>query len=88
MPQFVAPFIGRGVVLKTPTADGSSGQVIQTDGAGTLSFASAAGGIPDLDIRTISTSDTVVVGDKGKLLDVTDAATLTLDDSATLGDKF
>lgn len=44
MPNFVAPMIGRGVVLKAPSADGTTGQVLQTDGAGQLSFATVAGG--------------------------------------------
>lgn len=39
MPVYLAPLIGNGVVLKTPTADGTNGQAIVTDGAGTLSFA-------------------------------------------------
>ena len=33
-----------GTAFNLPTADGSSGQVLQTNGSGTLSFASASGG--------------------------------------------
>lgn len=44
MPQFVAPMIGRGVALLTPTADGSADQVLKTNGSGVLSFATVSGG--------------------------------------------
>jgi len=38
------PDSGGGYTLKLPTADGSSGQVLQTDGSGNLSFATVSGG--------------------------------------------
>jgi hypothetical protein len=44
-PLYVAPFIGLGVVLKSPTADGTVNQVIETDGSGNLSFVTVASGI-------------------------------------------
>ena len=43
MSNYLAPYIGVGVVLVTPSADGTNGQVIQTDGLGNLSFADAGG---------------------------------------------
>jgi len=53
-----------------PTADGSNGQVITTDGNGNLSFADAASGGTDLSTladmtQTITTSDEFVVLDSG-----------------------
>ena len=44
-PIYVAPFLGLGVALKAPTADGSANQVIKTDGSGNLSFVTIASGI-------------------------------------------
>jgi hypothetical protein len=44
-PLYVSPFIGLGVVLKSPTADGADNQVIKTDGSGNLSFVTIASGI-------------------------------------------
>ncbi len=44
MPNNLATLIGNGVVLVTPSADGSNGQVIQTDGNGNLSFTTVSGG--------------------------------------------
>jgi len=34
MPTFVASQIGKGTVLQAPTADGTVGQFLKTDGAG------------------------------------------------------
>ena len=42
MPTFVASQIGKGTVLQAPTADGTTGQFIKTDGSGNLSFDTAA----------------------------------------------
>lgn len=42
MPQFVSTQIGKGTVLQTPTADGTTGQFLKTDGAGNLSFDTVA----------------------------------------------
>lgn len=38
MPSYQALLIGRGVTLKTPTADGTNGQALITNGSGVLSF--------------------------------------------------
>lgn len=40
----VKSFFNNPAALKYPTADGTSGQIIQTNGAGVLSFATAGGG--------------------------------------------
>ena len=42
MPQFVSTQIGKGTVLQAPTADGTVGQFLKTDGAGNLSFDTVA----------------------------------------------
>ncbi|MGB0758682.1 MAG: hypothetical protein ACPGPS_04085 [Rubripirellula sp.] len=42
MPQFVSTQIGKGTVLQAPTADGTVGQFLTTDGAGNLSFDTVA----------------------------------------------
>ena len=41
MPIFHGNTIGQGVVLNTPSADGTAGQLITTDGSGNLSFGTA-----------------------------------------------
>ena len=46
MPVYHGATIGKGVVIDTPIADGSPGQVMETDGAGALSFTTIAGGTP------------------------------------------
>lgn len=45
MPSFVSKFLvaGDGSLLTAPAADGSSGQVLQTNGSGQLSFGSVSG---------------------------------------------
>lgn len=44
--------------LSFPTSDGSSGQVLVTDGSGTISFASPAGGVAPLGTNASHTSNT------------------------------
>lgn len=44
MTVFAVPALNNGVNLNAPTADGTDGQVVTTDGAGNLSFSSASGG--------------------------------------------
>ena len=43
-----------GTLLKLPTADGSSGQFIKTDGSGSLSFDDAGGGLVHISTTTVS----------------------------------
>ena len=42
-----------------PTSDGTNGQVLTTDGAGTLSFADAAAGYSDSDVETYLNTSTI-----------------------------
>src|SRR3990172_9191794 len=46
MQSYQATLIGLGTSLQTPTADGTNGQVMVTNGAGVLSFATASGASP------------------------------------------
>jgi hypothetical protein len=57
-----SPVVNTGVFLTLPTADGSSGQVVTTNGSGVLSFASA---VPaDGSISTAKIADDAVTTDK------------------------
>jgi hypothetical protein len=47
-----AATIGSNVTFTLPSADGSSGQVLQTDGSGTLSFATASGAVSSVGGQT------------------------------------
>ena len=49
MPNYVKPFVSLidGTLLNLPAADGATGQVIQTDGAGALSFVSVLKDVVD-----------------------------------------
>ena len=55
-----------GASLTYPTSDGTNGQVLTTNGSGTLSFADAAGGASSLndlsDVKTFGTSS-IMIGD-------------------------
>ena len=51
MPSFHAITIGNGVVLNTPSADGSAGQFLQTDGSGGLDWGSADPGGSDTQVQ-------------------------------------
>tara|TARA_Y100001937_G_scaffold119707_1_gene175866 strand:- start:824 stop:1846 length:1023 start_codon:yes stop_codon:yes gene_type:complete len=70
---FEAPALSSDTIFKLPSADGSAGQVLKTDGSKNLSFGSASGKIiqivPDSDTTTFSfsvtgASDTDVAGSK------------------------
>ena len=52
----VKRFFNNPAALKYPTADGTSGQVIVTDGSGNLSFATPAGGALTNNVRQAVTS--------------------------------
>lgn len=45
--SYFPAILNGGVVLSGPSADGTSGQVLVTDGSGTLSFDDASGGVTD-----------------------------------------
>ena len=72
--------------LAYPTADGSSGQVVATNGAGVLSFASPSQNIE----YSARTSNTILAaGDKAKIIDVTSGSfTQTITAAATLGNGW
>ena len=61
---------GSTTTLVFPTADGSAGQVIKTDGSGNLSFVSAGGGT----FLTLGDSPSSYSGQGGKLVQVNSAA--------------
>ena len=47
-----------GSSITYPTSDGTNGQVLTTNGSGTLSFADASGGLESGTVTTTSTSIT------------------------------
>ena len=67
-----------------PTADGTANQILQTNGSGTLSFATVSGGAA---WQAVKTSGFTAVAKQGYFCDTTSAAfTATLPASATQGD--
>jgi hypothetical protein len=54
---FEAPALSADKIWVLPAADGSDGQVLTTNGSGTLSFADAASAFTDLTDVTVATSD-------------------------------
>jgi alpha-tubulin suppressor-like RCC1 family protein len=75
----VKRFFNNPAALKYPTADGTSGQVLKTDGAGTLSFGDAAGGALTNNTRqaVTSSSTTAIDLNSGNVIDLTMAANIT-----------
>jgi len=77
-----------------PTADGTNGQVMTTDGSGTVSFTTVSGGggggaSTEIPILAKTASYTVVAGDAGKIVSFSGGAyTATLTAAATLGSGF
>jgi hypothetical protein len=70
--------------IKFPNADGSPNQVLQTDGSGNLTFATASGGAA---WQAVVTSNISVVAKAGYFINTSSAAiTATLPSSPTLGD--
>jgi hypothetical protein len=70
--------------IKFPNADGSANQVLQTDGAGVLSFATVSGGAA---WQAVVTSSLTVVAKAGYFINTSAAViTATLPASATIGD--
>ena len=63
-----------------PTADGTSGQLLSTDGSGTLSWATASGGGASYStVRTQSgTTYTLVLGDAGDYIQTTSTTAVTI----------
>jgi alpha-tubulin suppressor-like RCC1 family protein len=75
----VKRFFNNPAELKYPTADGTSGQVIVTDGSGNLSFATPAGGALTNNTRQAVTSSatTTINLNSGNVIDLTMAANIT-----------
>ena len=70
--------------IKFPNADGSANQVLQTDGAGVLSFATVSGGAA---WQAVKTTGFTAVAKEGYFCNTNSAAfTATLPASATIGD--
>ena len=62
-----------------PSADGTSGQVLSTNGSGTLSFVTASGGVSYSTVRTQSgTTYTLVLGDAGDYIQTTSTTAVTI----------
>ena len=75
--------VASNLTFTLPSADGTNGQVLQTNGSGTLSFAAAGASI----VRSARTSNTILgVADKGNLIEATSGTyTQTITAAATLG---
>jgi len=79
-PIYVAPFLGLGVALKAPTADGSANQVIKTDGSGNLSFVTVASGIT-IDSTAITSGAATQILFENASNQVSSSASFTIDSS-------
>ena len=76
--------VASNVIWTLPTADGTANQILQTNGSGTLSFATVSGGAA---WQAVKTSGFTAVAKQGYFCDTTSAAfTATLPASATQGD--
>src|SRR5210317_405613 len=72
--------------LSYPTADGTTDQVLKTDGAGNLSFADASGG--GTSWQTVKTSNFTAVAGEGYFINTTSGViTMTLPASPSIGDE-
>lgn len=69
--------LNAGAALNWPHADGTSGQVITTDGAGNLSFGDAGGG-EDLE-------ETLIIGNDGGNLDMTNLGNIYMNTNKSIG---
>lgn len=72
--------LAANVTYTLPTADGTSGQVLSTNGTGTLSWATVSGGGTSYSaVRTQSgTSYTLVIGDAGDYIQTTSTTAVTI----------
>jgi hypothetical protein len=78
--------IASDVTWTLPNADGTSGQVLQTNGSGTLSWASAGGGISWQSVQTSNFNATA--GNAYPVNTTSGALTATLPSSPTAGDQI
>jgi hypothetical protein len=75
--------------LKYPNADGTADQVLKTDGSGNLSFADASGGGIQWQSTIVTGSTLTAVAGNGYWIDTTsNACTITLPASASVGDQI
>jgi hypothetical protein len=80
--------LGSDVTFTLPSADGTANQVLQTDGSGVLSFATASTGL-EWQSAIVTTSTLTAVANKGYWIDTTlNACTITLPASASVGDQI
>jgi hypothetical protein len=71
--------LAANVTYTLPTADGTNGQVLSTNGTGTLSWATSSGGASYSAVRTQSgTSYTLVLGDAGDYIQTTSSTAVTI----------
>jgi len=74
--------------LSFPTSDGSADQVLKTDGSGNLSFTDLSGGI-EWQSSIVTASTITVVAGRGYWINTTsNACTITLPASASVGDEL
>jgi hypothetical protein len=74
--------------IKFPNADGTADQVLKTDGSGNLSFTDVSGGI-SWQSSIVTTSTLTAVVNEGYWIDTTsNACTVTLPASASVGDQI
>jgi hypothetical protein len=85
--------VSGSVTFTLPSSDGSSGEVLSTDGLGNLSWTAGGGGGgggggTSVSVETKSSDYTVVSGDNAKVLIVTGSSLITLPPAATAGNGF
>jgi len=85
---FQAPAtVASNVTWTLPNADGTTGQVLSTNGAGVLAFATIAAG-SSLNVASKTSAYTAVEADSGYMLLCSGSWTLSLTAAATLGDGW
>lgn len=78
--------VASNVTFTLPSADGTDGQVLQTNGSGTLSFASAGSSVTR---STKTTTYTLAAADKGNLIEATSGTfNFNVTAAATLGNGW
>lgn len=79
---FKAPNLSANIIYTLPTADGSSGHVLSTNGSGTLSWTAVSGGLS----WSAKTADATLTAEEGVLANKSAGTlTLTLPSTAALG---
>jgi hypothetical protein len=81
--------LGSDVTFTLPSADGTADQVLKTDGSGNLSFADASGGGIQWQSTIVTVTTLSAVAGNGYWIDTTsNACTITLPASASVGDQI